>query len=68
MEHVHPARERELAGPLRNDGDLGAGKRGKAPADVELRQDDLVAAGAVLPAVEGDPERNALLATTTSGP
>src|SRR5438445_12844217 len=59
MQHVHSTRERELSGALRHDIDLRLLKGRQLAAYLELRQDDLVAAGTVLPAVEYELQWNA---------
>jgi len=59
MQHVHSAGERELSDPLGHNIDLRLLKGRQLPANLELRQDDLVAAGTVFTAIEDELQWNA---------
>src|SRR5712692_8997512 len=60
MQHVHSTRKRELTGALGHNVNLRFLESGQLAAHLELRQDDLVAAGTVLAAVENELQRDAL--------
>src|SRR6266567_4223521 len=60
MQHVHSTGKRELPGALGHNVNLRLLKGRQLAAYLELRQDDLVAAGTVLAAVEDELQRNPL--------